>query len=446
MRTGIDFQFNALDISEETLVWTANTGGRMNEANHWLQKRIPDRDPVFVPALSTTSEVSVTTQNTVLRRLECNAPLLLAPRSELTVLEAWITRGLVVVSHALAIVESTGRLDARLEISGGTFYCKDATSFGGGLGVLRGGQFILEGTRASLTPVTAFSGNAFTFSVRNGATKQLPQFTDYTDTGDFNLFRPTSTSFSAAGGDSRLTLPELTQVRGPVNWKVSAVPSLTLEATAGAGLELPKLSMVHDRTRIRSVGPKSALLAPQLDAIHGPVSDFPSTVDVFESGQLRLAGKTVVTRCQVRMDSGGRLQCNDLEIDSTASLAGSGTLVGSLRNLGKVSLNSLPNTLVVEGDLELESSSVLETTIALWNGKVQAGRLEIRGGATLNGTLKLVVPNRSVLRAGDEYVILETTNPLSGEFTSLDDSALGNELKAERILLPSGLRLKISPR
>lgn len=146
------------------------------------------------------------------------------------------------------------------------------------------------------------------------------------------------------------------------------------------------------------------------------------------------------------MDSLGIIRCPDLEMGLSASLAGSGTIAGSLRNLGKLSLNSLPNTLVVEGSLELKPSSILETTIAFWNGKVQAGRLDLRGAVTLGGILKLVIPNPAVLQSGDEFEIAGFAQPPLGSFGSLDDSALGSALKAEVVTSRTGLKVKITAR
>ncbi len=446
MAADVLLRFGALPVTPETLIWSSPGGGPFSDANRWLQRRVPNNDSVYLPPTSGDQPLSVTSENTTVRRMEQWAPLQLESGSALTVSEGWTGHSPVTVTDALAIIGASGNFDGPWVISGGTAYCKGPARFGGGLSVVRGGQFVLQGPAATISPADALSGNAFTFRVEDGATASLPQFTDYVDTADFTLFRPASSTFVASGANSRLTLPGLTQARGPLDWAIFAVPSLAFEASSGGVLDLPQLGALRDRIRIRVSGPGSQILAPGLQTLDGPASDFISSIEVSDSGELRLGTSARIEQAQVRINTGGVVRNDHLEMGPTASLDGSGTLTGSVVNQGTIRLNSLPNTLVVQGNLELADSSVLATTIAFWNGKIEAGRLNIQGTATLGGTLKLVIPNPSLLNEGEEYEIIGIAQPAQGSFTSMDDSALGSQRKAELVTTPTGIRVKILAR
>ncbi|MBL9176303.1 MAG: hypothetical protein JNL10_22360 [Verrucomicrobiales bacterium] len=446
MASDLVLHFGALPVSPETLVWSSPDAGLFSDPNRWMQRRTPNNDSVYIPSVSGNLPLLVTAERTLVRRMEQWAPLQMEPGSTLTVSEGWMGHGPVTITDALAVLGAPGNFDAPWVISGGTFFCKGPATFGAGLSVLRGGQLILQGPTAAISPAAAFNGNAFTFRVEEGATASLPQFSDYSDTGDFTLFRPVSSTFVATGAGSRLTLPSLTQGRGPVDWAIFSVPSLALEATSGGILELPQLGSLRDRIRILVSGAGSRMLAPGLDSIDGPPSDFLSSIEVSESGELRLGPSAQLERCQVRMGAGGVLRSDHLGIGSTASLDGSGTLAGSVEIEGIMRLNSLPNTLEVQGNLELAPSSVLETTIAFWNGRIEAGRLRVQGTAALGGILRLVIPNPSLLHEGEEYEIIGLAQPAQGSFASMDDSALGSQFKAELVTTPTGIRVRILAR
>lgn len=442
----IRIPFSAWPLSVDDQFWSAGIGGRFDVATNWIYGRVPGGESAFIPILSDSLPILFSLQDFELQRFEHHPDLVLLPGAELSVGEEWIAHGSVTLSNALAVIESSAQFERPLILAGGSIINLGVARFDSSLEVTRGGEFIMDGPAARLDPETALSGRSFTFTVRNGGSARLPQFVDFADPGDFTLFRPVSSTFSSRGSGSRLVLPELNEIWGPTNWNVRSVPSLTLDAFQGGIIEAPRLEAAHDRVLLRVSGGSSSIVATNLGSIDGPVSDFLASLSVASEGELQLSSHTLVQRCDVELNQGGIIRCGTLELGETASLGGSGTLAGSLVARGRLILDTLPDPLVIEGNLELVPASVTEVTIGTWNSALQAAQVSVRGTMSLNGQLKVVIPRNVQLNAGEEYTIATVETLPSGAFASLDDEALGATLKAEVVNAPGAIKLRISLR
>ena len=123
---------------------------------------------------------------------------------------------------------------------------------------------------------------------------------------------------------------------------------------------------------------------------------------------------------------------NGMTLGSNDTLAGSGTVAGSVNNVsGTVSPGNSPGTIVISGDytqavdgtFEIEIGGILQGTEYDW--------LDVSGNATLAGTLTVSLLDLGggvfVPSAGDVFDILSAEN-ITGEFDVLDLATLANGL------------------
>ena len=121
-----------------------------------------------------------------------------------------------------------------------------------------------------------------------------------------------------------------------------------------------------------------------------------------------------------------------MTLGSNDTLAGSGTVAGSVNNVsGTVSPGNSPGTIVISGDytqavdgtFEIEIGGILQGTEYDW--------LDVSGNATLAGTLTVSLLDLGggvfMPSAGDVFDILSAEN-IIGEFNVFDLAALANGL------------------
>jgi hypothetical protein len=440
-------QFNAFNAGRDTAIWISGKDGRFDDPANWFFQRVPGEEQVLLPEGLGQPVVIVATENNILAKLESHLPLRLEGGAELEIRGEWIAKSPVVISNSSAYLDLSGTFEAPVEIHGGRLQSYDApATFQSTLTLDQGSSVTLEGAKAALTLNGGFSGTNFTLIAENGAAVSLPQISDYQGLGDFTLFRAAGTLWQARGNGSRLTLPELTTATGPIGWNVRSIPSIRFEAGSGGLVELPKLTTLTGRTTFNASGAGSIINAPNLASVTGPESDFISSIDVSNSGEIVVASRVLLTRCNVILQNEGILRAGSIDLAENSSLQGIGTVAAELSNRGTIHLDRAPGNLVIDGKIELAGSSVLDVTIGLGAARTEAGRIEMRGDAILNGTLRLTPARGYTPAAGQQFEVGSFAKPASGTFTQIDDTLLGAAWKAELVISNSGLQIRIAAR
>ncbi len=103
-------------------------------------------------------------------------------------------------------------------------------------------------------------------------------------------------------------------------------------------------------------------------------------------------------------------------VASSAMVGGTGTVVGSITNQGKVAPGNSIGTLTVQGDYLQAASSTLEIEIS----PMASSLLQVSGNVTLQpGTVLEIVPEAGVYKDGTIYTFLTTGGAVSGQFSEI---------------------------
>jgi hypothetical protein len=343
-------------------------------------------------------------------------------------------------------VDGSAVFEKPLTINGGLLQVSKRLETKGRLTLGKGGRLTLAGPDAQFVPAGGLQGTNFTFMARDGAVIELPGLTTYDGPGDFTSLFPVRTSFRAQGLGTRLTLPDLISATGPVDWNTRGVPSLAFEAVSGGELQLPKLATLTGRAKLGAAGFGSTLNAPALGLVDGPDSVFPSTVEAFSQGVIQGWIITNLVHCNVTLEDDGILQTGSLELAESSLLRGVGMFNTNLVCRGTIALDRVPGSLVIAGNLEFTSTSVLDATLGLGVDRAFAGTLEVRGTTVLGGTLKLTKGNGYTPAAGQQFSIGTLATAPIGGFVQQDDSALGATVKANPVVPAQDLKVDLAPR
>lgn len=155
------------------------------------------------------------------------------------------------------------------------------------------------------------------------------------------------------------------------------------------------------------------------------------------TGNLLLSGASTYTgSTDIRQGNffvNGSLDATDTFVRDTARLGGGGRLGGDLtvERGGFLSPGNSTGILTVGGNLMLGSGSITQMEI---NGTVpgtQHDQIIVGGTATVDGVLELYFGGG--LANGDSFTLIETNNPIAGEFDSIVN-VLGNALTFETAL------------
>jgi hypothetical protein len=136
----------------------------------------------------------------------------------------------------------------------------------------------------------------------------LPSFATYDGPGDFSGLFPAGTTFRALGQGSRLTLSDMTSASGPVNWNARGAPALSFEATSGGRLELPALTSLSQRVKLRADGDGSVLAAPVLTSVNGSEEPFPAGISASANALIQAPALTTLVNCPITEQNGGVVQ------------------------------------------------------------------------------------------------------------------------------------------
>lgn len=428
-----------------TAVWISDVDGQFDEPGRWLYGRVPAQDdPVLIQRFGARPLVTLDSSVT-LKSLELRTPFTAVDRSSLTVLGDLLATEPVTVPGGLLLLNGNSRFQQSLTLTGGRAEVSGRLEVQGVLTLNRGAGLTLDGPSAQFLPAGGFAAANFSLLVRDGAQIDLAGLVAYDDPGDFSPLFPLGTSFRAQGAGSRLTLPDLTTVSGAVDWNVRGAPSVVLEAVSGGELQLPKLTHLTGRTRLAATGLGSGLHAPELVSVTGPDSAFLSAIEV-AGGTLTAQKLAHVAWCILTLDDEGLLRGTTLELAPDATVRGTGTVQADLIAGGKLLLDRVPGSLIVDGNLTLLTTSVLDTTLGLGNPRTEAGRVEVRGATTLAGTLKVTKASGYTPAVGQQFAVGVFATAPAGGFATLDDAGLGATVKAEPTVSGQALSIQLAPR
>ncbi|MBI2929655.1 MAG: sulfatase-like hydrolase/transferase [Verrucomicrobia bacterium] len=440
------FTFILVNAHPGSGVWISDADGQFDDPTKWLHGRVPTQDHDAILQRFGARPLVTLGSSAIVKNITIGTPFTAVDRGSLYVLGNATASERVEVPAGTLIFNGSALFEKPLAITGGRVEAAGRLEARDQVILSQGGSLTMDGSTAQFVLGGAVEAVNCTFSARNGAVIELPNFVTFDSPGDFTPLFPVGAAFSSQGVGSRLTLPNLTSANGPVDWNVRGAPALRFEAVSGGELSLPKLTTLTGRTILSADGFGSILDAPFLDRITGPDSDFESAIDVGSSCRLQVPLLTALDDCNVTLDSDGLLTGGSLEIAETSSLKGAGTVVANVLNRGAILLDRVPGNLVIDGKLELGPSSLIDTTIGLGFNRDEAGRLETRGDAILDGTLKMTLGRGYSPAAGQQFEMAVFAKPPTGAISQLNDTALGASLKAELESLPDKWNLKILPR
>lgn len=126
----------------------------------------------------------------------------------------------------------------------------------------------------------------------------------------------------------------------------------------------------------------------------------------------------------------------------SARIEGSGTISGNVLNRGTISPGFSVGALTINGDLTLESTSVLDIELA---GLASFDKLTLSGSVALGGTLNVSLLSGYTPSIGDTFTIITTGSGASGLFASITPgynvSIVGNDVVLEVIPEPNAATL-----
>lgn len=432
--------FDLLDAPPGSAVWISDADGAWGNPANWLLGRLPSQDDdVVLQRFGAKPQVTLDT-GTVVKSLRTVVPLVSGSRPNLSILRDLNAAEPVEISAGNVTVGGAASFEQTLTLDGGALEVSGRLETRAALRLEKNGALTLSGADAQFAPTGGVRGANFSFTARDGAVIEFPGFGTYDGPGDFTPLFPVGTRFSAQGAGSRLMLPDLTSANGPVDWNARGAPSVQFEAVSGGTLVLAELTALTGRTALVAEGLDSRVEAPRLTTITGPVSAFISSVAARDGGILEVPALTELTHVEATLSErrlfdgttlAGVLDATALQLADGSILKGVGRVPATLDNRATIRLDTAPGSLVVEGDLTLAPTSVLNATIGLGAARNEAGHLDMQGTLALDGVLELTLAN-GYLPAADDRFEIAAAHSLTGAFVSL-----------QNLDLPNGLRLRV---
>jgi len=116
------------------------------------------------------------------------------------------------------------------------------------------------------------------------------------------------------------------------------------------------------------------------------------------------------------------LGASGLEIETGASLGGSGSVIGNVTNTaGTVAPGATLGTLAITGDFFQESEGELSIELSGMTQGTESDFLDISGSATIDGVLRTSLLGGFMPDESDTFIILEADGGVFGTFSSVFD-------------------------
>lgn len=249
----------------------------------------------------------------------------------------------------------------------------------------------------------------------SGAVIELPSFTSLT-MGRDDLY--------ADGENSVLRLPDLVTLTGS---QVSSGQT-NLRALRGGRIELPSLTTMDGYFNIRSSNENTVIDLPALTQLTSLENRF-SRINNDNEGVLQLTSPTL-DGVDFDLTETGVINGTTITATEKSKIRDPGTLSFNLTNQGLIELDDERGPLIIEGNLILDTTSLIQVDIGRGSENNQAQKLEITGAATLGGTLEVDTPFNYEPQVGDEFEIMTFTSK-TGNFTTLEGLDLEDGLAAQ---------------
>ena len=440
--SGVDVAFALLDAPADANLWLGTAGGNFNDPTRWSRGRVPNLEEAFIGELEADAVVTVDSRIDV-TSLTTHAPIVLAAGAGLSLKGPWEATGPLTFESGRAWLDQGGTLSGPVVVRSGLLETYGPLTIAGDLTVTAGGSLTLSEPAAGLVVDGTLSLTAATVTVEEGAVLELPQLVHLDDPGDLTLFLPAATTFKVFDPGSRIVLPNLESVDGPVEWNVRRVPSIGFEAWTGGLIELPRLASATGRSSFTATGNGSRVTAPALTAITGPESDFGSVIDVSRDSVVEFGDAVAVDRTVITLRTGSVLRVDHVDLGTGAVLRGAGFLEGDLVADGRLEPNQVPGSLRISGTLSMGASARLVPTVGLGADRSQAGLVEVDGAVTLGGTLGVARAGGYTPVIGAEFEVLRSVAAPSGAFSGTDPGNLGAGFAVEAVPGPTGVVLRV---
>lgn len=297
--------FDLLAVPPGSAVWISDADGRWSDPANWLNRHLPVQDDeVLIQRFGARPVVALDSVGFI-KSLTIRSPLKTAGRANLQVLRDLAATESVEVSEGDLGVDGAATFDGTLTLSGGRVTVAGRLEVHGALTLTGGSTVILTGPEAQFVPTGGVQGTHFTLLARDGAKIDLPGLVNLDAPGDFTGLFPVGTLLRAQGLGSRLTLTDLASATGPVDWNVRGAPSLSLEASGGGELELPKLATLAGRVKLVATGDGSVLDAPVLTSVQGSRAPFTAAMEASFNGRVQVPKLTTIADCPITETDGG---------------------------------------------------------------------------------------------------------------------------------------------
>ncbi|WP_432798304.1 beta strand repeat-containing protein [Poriferisphaera sp. WC338] len=147
------------------------------------------------------------------------------------------------------------------------------------------------------------------------------------------------------------------------------------------------------------------------------------------SGNNTFTGDTTVTAGTLIIN--GTMASGNVNVASGATLSGVMNFAGNFINSGTVSPGNSPGTMIVGGNLTLNSTSIYDMEIASTAGPGTGNDfIDVTGTAAIDGTLNVIGLGGYSATDGDTFTILDADGGVSGTFATILDDIAGFEATA----------------
>ncbi|WP_432798685.1 beta strand repeat-containing protein [Poriferisphaera sp. WC338] len=147
------------------------------------------------------------------------------------------------------------------------------------------------------------------------------------------------------------------------------------------------------------------------------------------SGNSTYTGSTVVRAGTLIVN--GSLASNEISVLDGATLSGVMNFAGNYINSGTMSPGNSPGTMIVGGNLTLNSTSIYDMEIQSTAGPGTGNDfIDVTGTAAIDGTLNVIGLGGYSATDGDTFTILDADGGVSGTFATILDDIAGFEATA----------------
>lgn len=279
--------------------------------------------------------------------------------------------------------------------------------------------------------------NASSIYAKSGARISLPNVTSYIGSTGTNL--NFSTPIKAEGAGSLVDLSNITAFEGNTFTNGATI----ISALNGGKVNLSKVPGISvGKAQFTASGSGSVIDLSSFSRFERNERGY-SWLKVEEKGQIDLKTNPLTTQAvDIELYSDGGISVGSLTLNKDSRLIGIGTVPDSVINNGSVQPGDATGILQIAGNYSQTAQASLSIDI---RGKLPGtlfDQVKVTGNAAITGKLEIVLLNSYQPLVGDTFEIL-TANSLTGTFTTITGTEIGNGKKFDVIYSGNGVTLKV---